>query len=108
MAQRLVRRICGDCKEEVTYDEEQLGFLKMSDEELAKMTFHRGAGCDSCGGSGYRGRQGLYEVMSFSPELRRLILKEASTAEIQEQADSIIREARLAAENLKMRIQRKL
>jgi len=50
------------------------------------MTFYKGAGCDTCGGTGYKGRAGLYEVMALSPELRRLILRGASTAELQEQA----------------------
>ena len=86
VAQRLVRRICSDCKEEVQYEPDQTAFLRVAAAELATMKFFKGAGCDSCGGTGYRGRQGLYEVMSMSPELRRMILKEASTAEIQEQA----------------------
>jgi type IV pilus assembly protein PilB len=46
----------------------------------------KGAGCDTCNGSGYKGRAGLYEVMSLSPEIRRLILRGGSVAELREQA----------------------
>ena len=85
LAQRLVRRICGNCKEEATYPDEYLNAAAISDEDRAT-PFFRGKGCDQCGGSGYRGRQGLYEVMAMSPTLRRMILANASTAELQAQA----------------------
>jgi type IV pilus assembly protein PilB len=83
-AQRLVRRICSVCKEEATYTDEWLKAAGMQPEEGT--VFYRGKGCDQCGGSGYRGRQGLYEVMAMSPTLRRMILQNASTAELQAQA----------------------
>ncbi|HKP76779.1 MAG TPA: type IV-A pilus assembly ATPase PilB [Longimicrobiaceae bacterium] len=85
-AQRLVRRICANCKEEAQYPEEYLKAGGITPEEVHNVTFYRGKGCDQCGGSGYRGRQGLYEVMAMSPALRRMILQEASTAELQQQA----------------------
>jgi len=84
-AQRLVRRICGNCKEEVTYPDAYLDAAGLSDEDRGA-TFYKGRGCDNCGGSGYRGRQGLYEVMAMSPTLRRMILQSASTADLQRQA----------------------
>jgi len=86
VAQRLVRRICKDCKTEVKYDAVELKALGTTEKEWEGVTFYKGKGCDTCGGSGYKGRAGLYEVMAFSPELRRMILKGASTAELQEQA----------------------
>ncbi|HEU4452156.1 MAG TPA: type IV-A pilus assembly ATPase PilB [Longimicrobium sp.] len=86
-AQRLVRRICGNCKEETTYPEAYLNAAGLSDEDRGA-TFYKGRGCDSCNGSGYRGRQGLYEVMAMSPTLRRMILQSASTADLQRQAIS--------------------
>ena len=86
VAQRLVRRICKDCKMEVKYDAVELKALGTTEKEWEGVTFYKGKGCDTCGGSGYKGRAGLYEVMAFSPELRRMILKGASTAELQEQA----------------------
>jgi len=85
-AQRLVRRICSSCKEPVTYPPEFLEAAQITAEQAASMTFYRGKGCDTCNGSGYKGRQGLYEVMTMSPALRRMILKEASTADLQAQA----------------------
>ncbi|HEX8905599.1 MAG TPA: ATPase, T2SS/T4P/T4SS family, partial [Longimicrobiaceae bacterium] len=87
-AQRLVRRICGNCKEEVKYPAEYLKAGGVTGDDAHNVTFYRGRGCDSCGGSGYRGRQGLYEVMAMSPTLRRMILQGASTAELQAQAVS--------------------
>ena len=84
-AQRLVRRICESCKEVVVYPDEYLQAAGLTGEEV---TFYRGKGCDACGGSGYQGRQGLYEVMAMSPALRRMILQGASTAELQDQAIS--------------------
>jgi type IV pilus assembly protein PilB len=86
VAQRLVRRICSDCKREHKYSPEELESLGMSAEDVKGLTFSKGEGCDSCGDTGYRGRQGLYEVMALSSELRRFILKGASADEIREQA----------------------
>ncbi len=85
-AQRLVRRICSSCKEPVEYPEIYLKAANLGPEDLEEMTFYRGAGCEACGGSGYKGRQGLYEVMAMSPALRRMILRGASTDELQKQA----------------------
>ncbi|MDB4949335.1 MAG: type secretion system protein [Gemmatimonadetes bacterium] len=87
-AQRLARRICKECKEEVTYPDEYLSAAGLKRADLEGITFFRGKGCDACGGSGYKGRQGLYEVMAMSPTLRRMILQGASTVELQEQAVS--------------------
>ena len=84
-AQRLVRRICSNCKEAATYTDEYLLAAEL-DEQFHGMSFYKGKGCDDCGGSGYRGRQGLYEVMAMSPALRRLVLQGGSTAEIRDQA----------------------
>ena len=86
VAQRLVRRICKDCKYTHTYTDEELHSLDADIERLRKLTFMKGKGCDTCGGTGYKGRAGLYEVMALSPELRRLILRGGSVAEIRDQA----------------------
>ena len=86
VAQRLVRRICGNCKVEHTYAPEELKALGVGEKEFEGITFYKGKGCEQCNGSGYKGRAGLYEVMALSPELRRMILKGASTAELQERA----------------------
>jgi type IV pilus assembly protein PilB len=86
VAQRLIRRICKDCKGEHKYKDEELSALGTNLEKLKALTFMKGAGCDTCSGTGYKGRAGLYEVMSLSPELRRMILRGASVVEIRDQA----------------------
>jgi type IV pilus assembly protein PilB len=86
VAQRLVRRICKECKAEAVYSPEELKALGTTAADWEGITFYKGKGCDTCSGSGYKGRAGLYEVMSMSPELRRQILRGSSTAELQEQA----------------------
>ena len=82
VAQRLVRRICGSCKEEHQYSPEEMHAFAV-DPKLGP--FFKGTGCDTCNGTGYKGRQGLYEVMAMSSALRRLVLKGASTEELREQ-----------------------
>jgi type IV pilus assembly protein PilB len=88
VAQRLIRRICKDCKGEHKYTDPELAALGTNLESLKKLTFMKGSGCDTCSGTGYKGRAGLYEVMALSPELRRMILRGASVAEIRDQAVS--------------------
>ncbi len=88
VAQRLIRRICKDCKAEHTYTDPELSALGTNLESLRKLTFMKGTGCDTCSGTGYKGRAGLYEVMALSPELRRMILRGASVVEIRDQAVS--------------------
>jgi type IV pilus assembly protein PilB len=86
VAQRLVRRICAECKAEHKYTDEELKALGIPIAEGQKMVFFKGKGCDTCNETGYKGRQGLYEVMAMSSQLRRLVLKGASTEELREQA----------------------
>jgi type IV pilus assembly protein PilB len=85
-AQRLVRRICTTCKEETTYPEEYLKAARIPDDFAQKTTFYKGKGCDECNGSGYRGRQGVYEVMAMSSRLRKLIMDETGTDELRDAA----------------------
>ncbi len=86
VAQRLVRRICKSCKAPATYTEEERHSLTKDPAELGRIQFMKGKGCDACGQTGYKGRAGLYEVMALSPELRRMILRGCSAAELQEHA----------------------
>ena len=85
-AQRLVRRICNSCKAETSYLPEALDVSGIAADELPEYTFYKGEGCDACGGSGYSGRHGLYEVMRMTPEIRRMILQEASGDDLKAQA----------------------
>ncbi len=87
-AQRLARRICKSCKVEATYDEEFLSSAKLPLDWADQNTFYRGEGCDECGGSGYRGRCGFYEVMIMSPPLRKAIMQELSTDDLRDLACS--------------------
>ena len=86
VAQRLVRRICKECKAPHKYSEEQLFSLGTNLETVRAIPFMKGTGCDTCSGTGYKGRAGLYEVMALSPELRRMVLRGASVSDMQEQA----------------------
>jgi type IV pilus assembly protein PilB len=86
VAQRLVRRICSKCKAPHTYSEEEIAPIKNSPNFEEGIPYMKGTGCDTCNGTGYKGRAGIYEVMSLSPELRRLILRGGSVVEMREQA----------------------
>ena len=86
VAQRLVRRICSGCKAPAKYKDEELRALDELIEPVRGIPFMKGTGCDVCGGTGYKGRAGLYEVMSMTNELRRMILRGASVAELRDQA----------------------
>ncbi|HEX5386921.1 MAG TPA: type IV-A pilus assembly ATPase PilB [Gemmatimonadales bacterium] len=88
VAQRLVRRICKDCKAPAQYKDEELRSLGTDLDSLRTIQFMKGKGCDRCSGTGYKGRQGLYEVMALTPESRRMILRGASVAELRDQAVS--------------------
>ncbi len=85
VAQRLVRRICKECKQQHEYTAEEMHAFGIDKKEGP---FFKGAGCDTCAGTGYKGRQGLYEVMALSSPLRRGILKGGSTEEIRDIAVS--------------------
>ncbi len=86
VAQRLVRLICKHCRTEYRPSEEQLMELSLLPEDVGDKTFYYGKGCDQCNNTGYRGRMGLYEIMSFNDELRDLVMNNASTAVLREAA----------------------
>jgi len=79
VAQRLVRTVCTQCKEQYTPKEEELLELNLVPEDVRTRKFVRGKGCDRCNGSGYKGRLALFEILTIDDELRELIMKEAST-----------------------------
>jgi type IV pilus assembly protein PilB len=85
-AQRLVRRICGNCKEELEIPEQALVDAGYSPEEVKTTKIYHGKGCSTCGKRGYKGRTGLYEVMEINDELRELILVGASALELKKKA----------------------
>ncbi|HSH76262.1 MAG TPA: ATPase, T2SS/T4P/T4SS family, partial [Longimicrobiales bacterium] len=87
-AQRLGRRICTNCKKEASYSEEYLRSAKVDLDWAHAHTLYRGEGCDRCGGSGYKGRCGFYEVMAMSAALRKAIMEERGTEELRALARS--------------------
>jgi len=86
IAQRLVRRICENCKEEFHPSEQQLMQLNLTPEDIAGRALYYGRGCDYCNNTGYKGRLGLFELMVLHEELRELIMKHASTAVLRQEA----------------------
>ncbi len=86
VAQRLVRRICKSCKEPTSYPDDVLSSLGTEIEQFRSIPFMKGRGCDACGGLGYKGRAGLYEVMNLSPTLRRMILRGDASSELRDAA----------------------
>ncbi len=86
VAQRLVRRICTNCKAEYEPTEDQLLQLSLKPEDIGEQTFFYGKGCDYCNGTGYRGRLGLYETMVLDEALREMIMDNASTAVLRREA----------------------
>jgi type IV pilus assembly protein PilB len=82
LAQRLGRRICTECKEPFDAHENDLVPYGHVAQGLGKITLYRGRGCQTCNFTGMKGRVAIYEVMPISDELRELVLKDASTAEI--------------------------
>jgi len=85
-AQRLIRRVCKDCKREQPNPEEALVEIGFSPEEAKKLKTYKGHGCVTCNNTGYKGRVGLYEVMEVTDEIRELILIGASALELRKKA----------------------
>jgi type IV pilus assembly protein PilB len=85
-AQRLVRRICSNCKEPNPMTPEALMTTGYTEEDANAVTPMKGAGCDKCNTTGYKGRVGLYEVMEIGEELKELILVGASGMELRRKA----------------------
>ncbi|MGC8762822.1 MAG: type IV-A pilus assembly ATPase PilB [Acidobacteriota bacterium] len=85
-AQRLVRRICRDCKEEVSLPKKALLDLGYTEEEVDTVKVYKGRGCPTCNNSGYKGRTALMEVMEMSDQLREMVLMGANAVELKRQA----------------------
>ena len=86
LAQRLVRRICSQCREEIEPTEDMLAQLGLKSGELGDKKFYRGHGCDHCNNVGYKGRVGLFELMIMNDEIRSMIMANESTDLIRETA----------------------
>ena len=94
LAQRLVRTLCGNCKEKYVASETDMAFIERQygKEHLAELNLpptlelYRAKGCEECGNTGYKGRTGVHELLGMTPELRSLVYKEASVADMKQQA----------------------
>jgi type IV pilus assembly protein PilB len=108
IAQRLVRRLCVDCRQEYKMSDKELvslgkiyeldevfAFLKKDQvgkkyigdaKDFNTVTFYKAVGCDKCGGEGYKGRNGIYEVMEMTTDIRKLVTEAATTEQLNEQA----------------------
>ena len=80
VSQRLVRKICENCKTEFEPSETQLMELKLAPDDVKGKKFYYGRGCSKCNNTGYRGRTGIFEIMVFNDEIRDLVMNQASTA----------------------------
>ncbi|MHC4361830.1 MAG: GspE/PulE family protein, partial [Planctomycetota bacterium] len=80
VAQRLVRRICTNCKTPFEPSESQLMDLSLTPEQVKGKKFYYGRGCDRCNNTGYRGRTAIFEIMVFNDEIRDLMMNQASTS----------------------------
>jgi type IV pilus assembly protein PilB len=85
-AQRLIRRICKECREEIHVPVEAFTEIGFSKEEADELKAYKGKGCQTCNNTGYKGRVGLYEVMEITDELRELIIIGASAIELRRKA----------------------
>jgi general secretion pathway protein E len=88
LAQRLVRRVCPDCRETVTLSRDVVARLGIDPDRLATDRAHRGAGCEACRQTGYRGRLGIFELMEVTESVRTLVQERANAAEIRKTATS--------------------
>lgn len=86
VAQRMVRKICQFCKVEVPVTKEVLLKLGVPEKEVGNFKIYEGKGCQECGQTGYSGRSGIFEAMQITPAIEEMILKQASTAALREQA----------------------
>jgi type IV pilus assembly protein PilB len=82
IAQRLVRRVCPECRKEREPDEALLRAVDLTPDEAEDITFYEAVGCDKCFQMGYRGRTGIFEVLRITSELRQMILQDASREEM--------------------------
>ena len=82
VSQRLVRRVCDNCKEEYEPTADEIAVFRQHSGGSDKTHFFRGAGCSYCSNTGYHGRIGVYELLRITPELRRLIVGWATTEEL--------------------------
>ncbi|MCA9192228.1 MAG: Flp pilus assembly complex ATPase component TadA [Planctomycetales bacterium] len=87
LAQRLVRRICSNCREETEVSNEILLDLGIDLSTISDKKFYRGRGCEKCNNTGYKGRVGLFELMILNDDLRDMIMANATTDDLRDRAE---------------------
>jgi type II secretory ATPase GspE/PulE/Tfp pilus assembly ATPase PilB-like protein len=86
LAQRLVRKVCPDCVEQRTASKEELAFLQQDNLVSAKTEIARGRGCSNCRDTGYRGRIGIFELLSIDDQVRARIQDRSNASDIRDTA----------------------
>jgi type IV pilus assembly protein PilB len=86
LAQRLIRKVCMDCREPIKVHPQLLIDLGIPPDEVKSFQVYKGKGCSICNNTGYKGRLGLYEVMPMKEEVKELVLSRASSSEIKKEA----------------------
>ena len=84
MAQRLLRRVCKECKEPYTPSAGEIRMLGLTPEYLANHQFYKGKGCQACGYTGYKGRIGIYEIFEVTEDIAKLIFANETSGKIRE------------------------
>ena len=84
MAQRLLRRVCTECKEPYTPTPTECRLLGLTPEYLANHQFYKGKGCRRCGGTGYKGRIGIYEIFVITEDIAKMIFANENSATLRE------------------------
>jgi type IV pilus assembly protein PilB len=86
VAQRLVRKICPHCKIPANYPRDVIIDAGLTEAEIGGLSFSKGKGCAECNDTGYKGRDGIFEVMPITPKIREMIIERASIAEMKDEA----------------------
>jgi type IV pilus assembly protein PilB len=86
LAQRLVRKICPNCREQSMPNTETLAMLDLTPDDVLDKKFYRGRGCQACNNTGFKGRTGLYELMPMNDQIRELVNRGASTEQLRDTA----------------------
>jgi type II secretory ATPase GspE/PulE/Tfp pilus assembly ATPase PilB-like protein len=88
LAQRLVRMICEHCVHSVTYSDAELDLSGLKPEEWRGFAFQEGRGCVECGGTGYRGRTAIHELLDLTDPIREMILEKKPASEVRKLAQA--------------------
>ena len=89
VAQRLVRKICKQCKKAYTPDAKELRSLNITPQQASSATFMHGEGCPNCNTTGFRGRMGIFEMFVVNEEIQRMIYDNAGTSKLRDKARSL-------------------